>query len=304
MKTYANTRRRLMIMLGLVLAILAGTTAFMMGDAPTEAEPLATTLVLVAAVDIPARTAIDAGHMVSTVVPVDDALAGALTDASQALGLITEVPIPKGQPITPNLFVATAAGLTFSVLAPTETVGPDSPYWRAASVQVKKDRAVGGLIEVGQRVDLMTTVGIKIFTRGVDGEMKEGTSQEGYYSEVSTKVAWPDLEVLSINREEDIYILKVSLHDAEEIGHLQDGGTSFGMVLRPSLDTRPVDVSRYGETTNRIIVEHGFPLPQIIETSTWKQPLPGTAEAGPSSPAPSSPAPVSPSMQPAASPAP
>ena len=137
---------------------------------------------------------------------------------------------------------------------------------------VKKERAVGGLIQVGQRVDLMTTVSIKIFTRQEDGTTAEAPSAEGYYSELSTKVACTDLEVLSVVPAEDIYVLRVTLHDAEEIGHLQDGGASFGMVLRPESDNRTVDLSRYGETTNRIIEQHVFPMPQIIDTGAYPQP--------------------------------
>ena len=50
---------------------------------------------------------------------------------------------------------------------------------------------------------------------------------------------------------------------AEEIAHLQSSGTAqFSMALRPEADTRLLDVSSLGETTNRIITKYGLPIPE------------------------------------------
>jgi Flp pilus assembly protein CpaB len=291
-------RRKVLLGSGVVMALVAGAAAYFLGSGGNASgDPRPARAIVVAAVDIPARAVIDGADLTTRQVANDDTYANAYADAGAVVGLVTSVPIFRDQPITPNLFATVTAGAAFSILSPTETVTPDSPIWRAASVRVPKDRAVGGQIVPGQRVDLISTVGIKIFTVGTDGKMVEAPSQEGYYTERTTKVAWPDLQVLSVDREEDIYVLRVTLHDAEEIGHLQQAGdSSFGIVLRPEVDTRSVELSGYGETTNRIIEQHVFPLPQIIDTGTYPQPSPEPA----ATPVPS----VAPSEAPAPSPSP
>ena len=36
----------------------------------------------------------------------------------------------------------------------------------------------------------------------------------------------------------------------------------MSMALRPDIDQRPVDASKLGETTNRIIEKYGLPIPE------------------------------------------
>jgi len=58
------------------------------------------------------------------------------------------------------------------------------------------------------------------------------------------------------------YILKAPLDVAEEISHLQaSGAASFSLALRPDTDTRLVDASALGTTTNRVIIRYGLPIP-------------------------------------------
>jgi Flp pilus assembly protein CpaB len=295
-------RQRLLLIVGVALALFAGGAAFYMSSHGTASgQPVATRTVVVAAQEIPARTVIEQSHLILRKVPDDATYDMAVTDPSQVLGLVTGVSVYDGQPITMNLFATSTAGYKFSILSPTETVAPDSPYWRAVAVQVPKDRAVGGQVLAPQHVDLFTTVAINILTSQKDGSMADTPSREGYYSDKTTKLAWPDLQVLSVDTDNDIYVLRMTLHDAEEVAHLQDiGDTAFALALRPDNDTRTVDLSAFGETTNRIIEQHIFPLPQIINTATYPQPSPLATP----SPVPSAlaSAPPSPASSPAASP--
>ena len=55
------------------------------------------------------------------------------------------------------------------------------------------------------------------------------------------------------------YVLKAPLDVAEEISHLQaSGAASFSLALRPDIDTRQVDASALGTTTNRVIIRYGL----------------------------------------------
>ncbi len=143
------------LVLGVVLALVAGGAAFYLssqGSAQAAEVPMKT--VIVAAQDIPARTVIDAAMLADGELADDPSVAQTLDDPNLLIGRATGVSIYANQVITPNLLAITSAGAEFSILGPTETVTPDSPVWRAVSVTVSKDRAVGGHVEVGQRLDL------------------------------------------------------------------------------------------------------------------------------------------------------
>jgi Flp pilus assembly protein CpaB len=280
--TDRGRRRRILLIVGVVLALVAGATAYTMSSQGTAtAEPASKRKVIVAAVEIPARTVIEAAQMLVREVPDDPSMANAIVDAAQVVGLTTGVTIYAGQIITPNLFATSAAGAKFSILSPNETLSPYSPVWRAISVQVPKERAVGGMIEAGQHVDVILTLGIETLNTDRDGNPVDGPSEQGYYSGSSTKVTWMDLEILTKDPDNDIYVLKGNLHQAEEIAHAQSSGTStFSMVLRPEGDNRMVDRDGFGETTNRMIDEYRYPLPEILELERYPQPDPELVPEG------------------------
>jgi Flp pilus assembly protein CpaB len=297
-KDPAIRRRRLIILIGIVMAITAGFVAFNMsrsGATPAAAE-VPKRAVLVAMVDIPARTVVQNDHVTVRQVPDDLSLTLAYTEPSQVVGHVTTTQIMAGQPIYPNVIVSNSGGAAFSILGPNEVVTTDSPHWRAVSVQVPNDRAVAGQILTGQRVDLFSTVQIDILLRDAEGNFIPATTSEGYQSGKSTKITFQDLEVLSAQAEGSMYILKVDLHQAEEIYHIASvAPNSFSLALRPGGDIRTADSSEYGETNDRIIVQYLYPLPQVLDL--------GPLTALPA-PAPSETPNVEPEAAPEASPAP
>lgn len=312
--TDRSRRRRLLMMIGIIMALLAGSTAFFLGNQKSaDAEPSATRSVLVAADTIPARTVIQASMLVNRTVPEDASMALALTDPAQVLGLVTAVTIYPDQPITPNLLATTEIGQDFSILGPTETISPYSPVWRAVSLMVPRDRAVGGMVGAGQHIDLIATVPVTVQVEDDNGQFVEGTTLDGYTSSDSTKVSLTDIEVLSREIDSDLYVLKVDLHQAEQLAVLQNAASSFSMALRPEGDNRILDRTGYGETINRVLERYLFPLEQILQidrypksdteivpegspTALWPDPDPAAV----ASPAPS----LVPGVSPAASPAP
>lgn len=270
-------RRKVMMILGVFMAGVAGLTIYFASSGAAQAQPLPTRTVIVAAVQIPARTVITSNQLAQRSMPDDPYLKSAIVDPADVVGKVTGVVIYLDQPILPNLLTATAAGAPFSILTPNETISPDSPTWRAVSVSVPNERAVGGQIEVGQHIDLIATMQVNVMVRLPDGSVTGAPSSQGYYSDKSTKITWENVEVLSKDAEGNLYVVKVDLHQAEEIAQVQEASSDgFTIALRPDGDTRQLDRSGYGETLNRLIEQYGFPLPQIIPIDGYPQPSPGS----------------------------
>jgi hypothetical protein len=118
-----------------------------------------------------------------------------------------------------------------------------------------------------------------------------------YYTDKSTKITYQNMEILA--KTGQFYVVKATLQVAEEISHLMAAGNAtFSLIMRPEADIRTVDVSKLGETTNRLISKYGLPVPEVFPPG--KGPIPTPAPTP--SPVPgSSPAP---SVAPSASPAP
>jgi len=256
-------RRRLLIILGVFLAVMAGGAAFYLISQAQSAPPeIVTRQVIVAARDIPARTVLSASDLTLREMPDDLSLAQAPTDPNQIIGRVNAVSLVLQQPILPNLLLSPTAGSNFSILAPEESLSPDSPIWRAVSVNVPDDRAVGGQLQLEQRVDIIVTVQVNVeHPAPVEGRTLSDANR-GLYTDKSSKVTYQDVTVLAKNG--TFYVLKVTEATAEEISHLQAAGNAmFSLVLRPEGDRRSVDTAEYGTTTNRIIEDYGLPVPEV-----------------------------------------
>ena len=212
--------------------------------------------VVVAIRAIPARQAIVAEDVTVREVPLDDTnAAGVATDVQQVIGRIPAVSILQGQLVTTNMLASSSEGGQFSILGPDESVSPDSEAWRAVSLTVSDDLAVGGLLKAGQTVDVFVTAIVTVPTDLVESGK--------YMTDRSTKITYQNVLILA--REGAFYIIRASLPVAEEISHLQAvGSATFSMALRPDTDLRPVDASGLGETTNRIIEKYGLPIPETV----------------------------------------
>lgn len=250
-------RQRAIIAVGVVLALVAGGAAFYLVNqaqqqAAQSGAQKATVVVAIRA--IPARQAIVAEDVTLREVPLDETnAAGVASDVQQVIGRIPAVTILQGQLVTTNMLASSSEGGQFSILGPDESVGPDSEAWRAVSLTVSDDLAVGGLLKAGQTVDIFVTAIVTVPT-----ELAESGR---YMTERSTKITYQNVLILA--REDAFYIIRASLPVAEEIAHLQAvGSATFSMALRPDVDLRPVDASRLGETTNRIIEKYGLPIPE------------------------------------------
>lgn len=313
-KDTGRRRRVVLVVLGAALALAAGWGAFMLASRGGPQAVVPTRAVLVAARDITARTPVSADDVIVRQVPEEEALAQAYELPEDVVGRVTSVPIYSDQQVTPNLFATTAADAEFSILGPDEEVTLTSPFWRAVAVQIPPERAVGGEISAGQHIDLFVSVEIQVVTLDDEGNYVETdtASEDGFQSGKSTKIVYEDVEVLKAIPEEEMYVLKVDLRQAEEIAHVQQvAPDSFAIALRPDEDTRAPDPAQLGVTTDSLVMTYLFRAPQLIDLSQLPGanpgtgPIPGSGEPTPSeSPDPdASPDPnASPAPSPEASP--
>ena len=256
---FRDDRRRgkIIIALGLILAVVAGGAAFYLVSRANEQagqQELQRVSAVVAIRAIPARQAIVAEDVEVREVPLDPTNQnGVVTDPTQVIGRIPAVTILQGQLVTQNMLASADAGDEFSILGPEESVGPDSPAWRAVSITVTDDLAVGGVLKAGETVDIFVTATVLV--------PPDIIAQGKFTSERSTKIVYQDVLILA--RKGTFYIVKADLPMAEELAHIQAVGTlTMSMALRPDTDLRPVDASALGETTNRIIQKYALPIPE------------------------------------------
>jgi Flp pilus assembly protein CpaB len=258
---YRDTGRRgkVIIVVGIVLALGAGAAAFfLINQAQFDAGQtgLPKVPVVVAVQAIAARKPIEATDVEVRLVPIDPTNAqGIVSTTDKVIGRVPAVTILQGQLVTTNLLASTSTGGQFSILGPADTIEPGAEAWRAISVTVPDERAVGGLVQPNQTVDVFVTatalVPQAVLTAG------------RYYTDKTTKVTYQNMLILA--KSGSFYILKATLPIAEEIAHLQASGTaSFSLALRPDQDARMADATRLGATTNMLIRRYGLPIPEVF----------------------------------------
>ncbi|HUG29267.1 MAG TPA: SAF domain-containing protein [Candidatus Limnocylindria bacterium] len=287
----SNRRGKFVIIVGVVLAVVAGATSFYLINQAQQSAgqgDLELVSIVVAAQVIPARTPIQPGALIVREVPLDAATqVGIVTDPATLAGKVLAVPVAIGQPIYSTMIASASGQSGFSILGPDETIAPDSPAWRAISIIIPDDRAVAGLLVAGQTIDIFMSATISVPVTNEPIGI--------YYSDMVTKITYQDMVILG--RAGSQYILRTSLAVAEEINHLLAAGTvTFSAALRPDQDVRFVDVSPLGATTNRIIEKYGLPFPAIYPAPSATippQPPLQTPTPPPTAP-PVTPAPASP----------
>jgi Flp pilus assembly protein CpaB len=282
----SGRRGKVIIVLGIVLALAAGGAAFfLISQAQQNAgkQGLPKVPVVVAIQPIAARKPIEATDVEVREVPIDPTNAeGIVSTTDKVIGRVPAVTILQGQLITTNLLASTTTGGQFSILGPADSISPDSEAWRAVSVTVPDDRAVGGLLQPNQTVDVFVTA-----TALVPQSLQD---LGRYYTDKTTKITYQDMPILA--KAGSFYILKATLPIAEEIAHLQASGTAvFSLALRPDEDVRIADASGLGATTNMLIRRYGLPIPEVFPPGTG--PIPTAQPTAKPSVAPStSPAPA------------
>src|SRR5512141_478445 len=179
----SSRRGKVIIVLGLILAIGAGAAAFFLINAAQQSAgqgSLQKVSVVVAARAIPARKPIEPGDLALRDVPLDATNGvGVVSKTSDLVGKVLAVTVLKDQMVTTNLIASSTATTGFSILQPNETVSPESEAWRAVSLTIPAPQAVGGLLEAGETVDIFVTATVNV---------PEALATKGkYYTDKSTK---------------------------------------------------------------------------------------------------------------------
>jgi Flp pilus assembly protein CpaB len=253
-----SNRGRWIVVIGIVLALAAGGAAFyLINQAQQQAGQgsLVTVPVVVAARPIAARKPVEPDDVAVRQIPIDSTNSAAIvvTQPDQVIGRILAVSVFQDQILTQNMLASSVTGGQFSILQPGETVAPDSEAWRAVSMTVPDDRAVGGLLNAGMTVDVFLSVTVNV--------PQDVTPVGKYYTDKATKISYQNMLILA--KSGSLYVMKATLAQAEEISHLAaTGNSSFSFVMRPEADVRFADASKLGETTNKIIQRYGLPIPQ------------------------------------------
>ncbi|MBV9470111.1 MAG: Flp pilus assembly protein CpaB, partial [Abitibacteriaceae bacterium] len=138
-----------------------GLTAFMLmnrggGTPPPPVAPVVnTTTQYTARRDIPPRTQIAMDMLEPQDVPKDKVAPGAVTDPKNIVGKMSNDFVPKGQVVTNNI-VADQLGRTIPAFFPIQ------PGMRAMSVYVDANASLGGVVDVGDHVDVIVSHKITI----------------------------------------------------------------------------------------------------------------------------------------------
>ncbi len=258
---YTDTNRRrskLYIGVGLVIALVAAGSVYLVIQQAGMGNRAQADMrdVVVAVRDIPSRKPIEEGDVTVRSVVADSSNRTAYTRIDEVLNRVSGVSIAAGQLITRNVLASAAEGQAFSILDPGSSFDPLGPDWRAVSVSVPDDRAVAGLLQPGQRVDLVVTMAINPELGPTPDP--SATPTEAVIPGPSTKVTLQTLTILARNGA--MYILRADLATAEKIAELQAAGGQFALVLRPEEDGRTA--TTLGSTIDMLLEEFGFPVPR------------------------------------------
>ncbi len=235
MQDGSKRRARLILIVGVLLAIIAGAgTFFYASSAQTAPTPvIPTTPVLVAAREIPAKTTLTAADLRLQSYNVDAKPAAALTKPEQAVGQITVQAISVGEPILPGKF-SDPKKPSFVVIPP-DFIGPDgapaanSPNYRAMSITVADANAVGGAVAVGDIVDVLYTIQF-------DPAKFLQSPKPEQAPDFSAKIILERVPILA--RLSTVYTIRVDAITAERIGYLQASGGQLALLLRAPKDER------------------------------------------------------------------
>jgi Flp pilus assembly protein CpaB len=255
----SRRRARLILIVGVALAMVAGVGTFVYASGAKSDQPVAvpTVAVLVAAREIPAKTTLTTADVKLQEFNLDAKPAAAMSDAGEALGKITVQSISVGEPILPSKF--SDPKLPGFVVMPASFIGADgapvvnSPNFRAMSITVPDQSAVGGTVVAGDLVDM-------VFTLQFDPQSKLRQPTPQQTTDFAAKIILERLPILA--RLASVYTIRVDALTAERIAYLQSSGGQIAFLLRAPKDERASGST--GATFRDIYTNFRIPIPEKI----------------------------------------
>jgi Flp pilus assembly protein CpaB len=256
-------RARLILIVGILLALGAGAGTFFFVSSAQQAQPppvLPTTDVLVAIRDIPARTALVAADVKIAKVNVEAAPPTALKTREEAIGKVLTQAVSINEPILPTKFAA--ADRAFTVFPPNESFEPNSPAYRIMTITVPDNFAVGGILVAGDVVDVMYVFPFDPIAK-LDIEVPEVVVPGEEPTEVADTVAKIILGPVPIlSRDAAVYTIRVDTTLAERLAYIQAAGGTLQMLLRAPGDDRAAVTT--GATFGTVYEAFRFPIPERV----------------------------------------
>ena len=236
MQDGSRRRARLILIVGVALALVAGVGTFVYASGAKSDQPVAvpTVAVLVAAREIPAKTTLTSADVKLQEFNVDAKPPASMTTADQALGKITIQSISVGEPILPTKF-ADPKNPSFVVM-PASFIGPDgapaanSPNYRAMSITVADAQAAGGNIAPGDLVDVLFTMNI------LPDKLFRQPNPQVNATDSSARIVLERVPILARNLA--VYVIRTDAETAERIGYMQASGGILQLLLRAPKDDR------------------------------------------------------------------
>jgi pilus assembly protein CpaB len=217
---------RILLALGVLIAVLAGAGTYFYAGAARTAPPTDVTMVdvLVATRDIEARSALGPNDVKVVQLPRDAAPTNALRTANDAAGMITTVRLVRNEPVLPTKIARPGSEGRIAVLPPGATVAGSAAF-RAMSLNIPDANAAGGAIESGDHVDILYTLAVTDPTR----------------PDFVGRIVIQDVPVLA--KTLTVYTLRVDVTTAERIAALLGSSGSLQLLLRAPGDARPAGTS-------------------------------------------------------------
>ncbi len=277
-----------LLILGVLLALITGAVTFVVvsgaqSAAPAPAAP--TVDVIVAARDIPVRTALTAADIKVAKFEQQYAPPAGLKDPKEVIGKILVQPVYVGEPIIPAKFAPTERA--FTVFPPGEQVQPGSPAYRIMTLTVSDAAAVGGVLVPGDNVDIMyvftfdpcsklqigtgATAGTACATGtqavtigGAPGTTAPQQSTTTPSSKITSDTVAKIIlgPVLILARTAAVYTIRVDAALAERLAYIQAAGGSLQFILRAPTDDRAANTT--GATFATVYQTFKFPIPERV----------------------------------------
>jgi len=221
-----------------LIELLAGLGALSMLSATPTAAPAApppTTPVVVAARELPLRTALTAADVVVAQYKQDTVPLTSFRTAEEVVGKVLITPVAAGEPLPPNKVTAPGAA-PFTVFPPGLSVSanqplpPNTPNYRAISISVPDANALGGVIQPGDLVD-------NLYTFNFDPvRYLRPPANPDRIADFTAKVLLQSVHILA--RQVAVYTIRTDVKTAERLAFLQASGATLQMLLRGAGDQR------------------------------------------------------------------
>lgn len=252
----SRRRARLILIVGVLLALLAGGATFFYTSSVQTAPPpqIPTTDVVVAAREIPIRTLLTEIDVKVAKVNADAAPPAAIKDPKEVVGKIAVQPISVNEPILLGKF-ATPDKPAFTVFPPGEELAPGSPAYRAMSITVQDAFAVGGAIQVGDIVDIVSTVNFD-----PSRYLPLTPVDPNRTADFTAKIILGPVPILA--RLASVYTIRVDATTAERLAYLQASGAQVHLLLRAAADNRAAGTA--GATFSMVFTQFQYPIPERI----------------------------------------